>query len=1138
MNKISNKSNMWISILMVCLFQLPFFAATAFGQFSVTGRVVEETGEPFPGVYVLVRGTSIGTATDVNGSYTINVPDESSVLQFTFLGYNTQEIQVGSQRVINVTLMEDAQQFEELVVTALGISRERRALAYAVSDVRADDITGAHNVSPIMALQGQAAGVAITGSSGGMFGVSRMQIRGVSTIGGGGNTQPIFVVDGVILANQVRSGAGEWSQSTGDWGSDLNNLDPETFESITILKGAAATALYGSRGLHGAVVITTKSGRTAQGLGITVSQTFGFDHVRSGVDFQYKYGPGNAAGGNSRHPGQNRFRHDNFGYAYYGEDNMIESLRMMPASQYSGSWGPEFDGRPIESYGRRIIPYSPNRRHFVDAFDLGWNSTTNVTVQGGDQSSNFLVSGSHSTRKGWSPGSVFDRSSFLIRGNQAVSQFLRAEASVNFSQSVSSNPPANLQDNFMRNMWKNVFDTKYYRDQWETPHGGQPNTGSGDTNVDIPGINNWWTINVRDEQRKLTTIMPVARLIATVSDFSFSLEGNMRLHHVRYENKQRGTGPGMSGTANGTGGRYQIEQELYREGTIRATTAYMTKINDFDFGMTVGGEWWINNGSTSNTMATEGGLVAPNQFFMGNSRNTRSGSASATGSRRTSSVFFLGTLSWKSQVYVDFTGRNDWSSTLVYRDGSGNNSYFYPSIGGSWIFSETFDLPNYVTMGKVRLSWAQVGNDMGAYSINQAYGSGTTEWVDGSLIQRHTYPSSLVDPSLKPERKNSVELGTDLHFFNNRLNFEFTYYKENTKDQIIQLGMPIESGISNNRINAGNIQNQGVEIVLRGQPVRTRDFRWDVNLMWARNTNKIIELHPTMGQFFHLAGDAMGGDFDTQSVAEIGGQYGTLQSGAKPKMHNGMKVLYWDQGQLSGRYMKSDEVQNVGKIEPDFTGSFRNNFTWKGVFVSVLLDFRWGGNFASWSNRYGTTWGILESTLKYRDSASGGLTWTSKYEERGFDTFHDGVIPDGIFNPDAAVWVTMANGQTRNVSGMTYREAYDAGIIEPTHASNYWTNQTNWNVGILTNHWFHEVKYIGLRNISIGYTIPNRFVERVGIRNLRLSLEGNNLGYLYSSLPNNLNPQSTSGNRNDNSYFERVLSPHVGTYNFTLRFNL
>jgi len=494
----------------------------------------------------------------------------------------------------------------------------------------------------------------------------------------------------------------------------------------------------------------------------------------------------------------------------------------------------------------------------------------------------------------------------------------------------------------------------------------------------------------------------------------------------------------------------------------------------------------------------------------------------------------MANIAWKNQLFLDITGRNDWSSALVYSDGSGNYSYFYPSVSASWIFTEAFSLPEAFSFGKLRASWAQVGNDTNPYDINKGYSLGTTEIEGGQYVYSNTKSTTLVDPNILPERKNSFEIGADLRFFNNRLSTDIAYYNEAITNQISTIPLPGETGLNSMLTNVGTLTNKGFELSLKVVPVQSRDFKWTSTFNYWDNTTMVSKLREEVGAYKTLANsDITYGNFRVGAVAFEDGEYGVLMSDTKPKVDaNGNNILTWRSGQRGAILTRSYEVQEVGKINPDFEGSWDNTFNYKNLSLSVLLDARFGGHIASYSNKYGTAYGLLESSLKWRDEAHGGITWTSQYEDTKGQVFHDGMIPNGVF-PEGQT-VVAPSGQTVNVGGMSYQAAYEAGYVEPTHAALYTYFESSWSGGVINDNWFNEVKYIALRNISVGYTLPKTLAQKMKAQNLYVALNARNIGYLYNSLPNNLNPESFRGTSSSASFRERSFTPYTATYTMTL----
>lgn len=1124
----------------VLLFVALLFIQGAIAQTTVSGVVSDDAGIPLPAVNVVEKGTSNGTSSDFDGNYTIDVA-EGATLTFSSLGFASQDILVGNQTSINVSLAEDASQLDEVVVTALGIKREQKAIGYAMTEVKGEELAKTNTVNPVSALQGKAAGVSIGGSDGGLFGNSKIQIRGVSTLNSA-NNQPIFVIDGVILENNTSNASADYAGDSNDFGNILKNLNPDDYKSVSILKGAAATALYGSRGINGVVLIESKDGANARGIGISIKHSLGIDRAYKQPAFQNEYGPGTLAGyvdyGNQDGNGE-YFRFDT-GQFYYNEQGVPTLINNGGAGL---SYGPKFDGRPIEDYDGTIIPYSPVKNNMLDVYDTGYNSNTSVSLSGGDENGNFYLSDSYNLRTGIMPDNSFRRNSLLFSGSYNLAPWLTANASVSFTTSSSKNPRNDISQSYFDGTFERLYNTEKYTQQqyWQAPHGGIPSSDFGDQYANAPNRGLWFGYYNTDKVNEEQVVRPVVRLTAQPTDWlTITAEGNLNHYTTRYEEKALG-----SGFAN-EGGYYELRHYDDVSKTGKLTFNFNKEFNDdFTAQFLMGGEIW--NQEKSNTrVRTDGGLIVPGKYYVENSKRTKLSEAKISDTKQINSLYFLASVAYKDQLFLDVTGRNDWSSALVYTNGEGNYSYFYPSVSGSWAFSENFTDASWLTFGKLRASWAQVGSDTSPYTINKGYGLGTYELPDGSFVYKNSVNSTLVDRSIKPELKSSFEVGADIRFFSNRLGIDVAYYDETITEQIGAIPLPSDSGYNELFTNIGTLTNSGLELSLTGSPIRTENFEWKSTFNYWNNTTKIKDMHDDLGEYKKLGGDITYGNFRIGSVAFEGGEYGVLYSDSNPKLYqamdaegnaiddlnNGKKVLVWSDSRRGAYFERSYEAERVGKIQPDFEGSFNNEFTYKGLSLSVLLDARYGGHIASYSSRYGTSYGYLERSLRGRDAAHGGLPWTSEYTDTQGQQFGDGIIPDGVFADDQEV--TAPDGSTVNVGGLTYQEAYDQGFVEPTHAS-YYNYQTNsWGNGVVNDDWFTELKYIAVRNVSFGYNLPKSISDKLGARNLYMGLNARNLGYLYNSMPNDINPESFRGTSSTETYRERAFSPYVASYTMTI----
>ena len=457
-------------------------------------------------------------------------------------------------------------------------------------------------------------------------------------------------------------------------------------------------------------------------------------------------------------------------------------------------------------------------------------------------------------------------------------------------------------------------------------------------------------------------------------------------------------------------------------------------------------------------------------------------------------------------------------------------------------------------MAKFRGSWAQVGNDTQPYIINSAYSFSNVKH-DGVNVPTLSVPSTAYTLNLKPERKTSWEFGLDWRFVNNRFGIDFAYYKENTKDQIMSIAVPGVSGLSSQLINAGNIENRGIELALNTTPIETKDWTWDLNFTYTHNKSKIVELHPDAAEYIELSGSAAYGNYRVASVAEVGGAYGLLKSDSMPLKDTGVKdddgnivvkgsgknVLIWNQSRQNAYYRRSGEIQDIGDINPKFLGSLNTSLRWKNLRLNVSLDGRWGGYVANFNARYATVSGVSEYSLKYRDSAHGGATYTSHWNGK---TYHDGVIPDGIFLTGTVITMPDRNGDGKYdtytvgtglyATGETFRELMDKGIVEPTHAGAWHLGVNSWGGGVVNEAWFNKLNYIALREVSLSYSLPTNWASKVGAKGINLTATGHNLGYLHNSLPNNANPESVRGT---NSHEFRIRSLEGTTASFTFTVN-
>ncbi len=1080
---------------------------------TITGTVTfAEDNSPLPGVNVLVVGTQRGTITDIDGDYSLELPEGAEELRFSYIGMAPQVVPIPSDTdVVDIEMQVSASAMDALVVTALGIERQKRTIGYSSTSLTGDNVSVSSAINPVDALQGRVSGVDIQQTDGGTFGGSRITLRGNSVLGE--NNQPIFVVDGVVYDNQI-SGGSQWSVGGDDWGNQLKNLNPDEFESVNVLKGAAATALYGSRAINGVVEITTKRGSARPGIGVRFSQRTHIKDPYDGPAFQNLYGPGTipgaASGLNDPFNVGNEFYVDSQGRPYYQRTQL--------------SYGPRMDGQTmvLDLDGETMIPNNPTPDNFLDLYERGFYSNTNLQFDGGNETTTFLVSGTNTAETGTTPNNDFNRSSIFTRVTHDISDLISADVGLSYSHSKAKNPPrSDFQQSFITSPYFRNYDTDKWDDQYMADHGGVPSTDYGDPLGSVPGLNRFFTIYEDSHERIEESLRLTTKVKFNITDwFNIDVDGYINNYYINSEDKELG-----QGYAN-AGGSYALGHERREEYDGKVFFNFLGQLNEDLFGSITFGAEHLNTEASSSRAWTDGGLTVPGQYFINNSINTPNTSASIFGTKQLNSVLSYANLEYKEQLFLNVTARNDWTSTLTYSDGSGNNSYFYPSASLSWLAGQTFDLPDYLTYAQLRVSYAEVGNDYDIYSINPGFShQGNLQSLTGQNLVRVGYTSNVVpNLNLQPERKKAWEIGADIRMFDERIGLDVTWYKENTINQILEIPVPYETGVNAQLINAGNIQNRGIEVALNTRLIESTDLRWGMDFTYTRNRNMIKSLHEDISRY-NLYESATYGNLRVGTVAFVDEEWGVLYSDSAPAVdpETGMKLLNWTSAYRSAYYVRSGEQQKVGNMNPDFLGSMSSDLYYKGFSLSFLLDVKIGGDVVNYVGRYGVAYGNLESSLKYRDEAHGGISWTSEYDGV---TYNDGVIPEGIFVDGTTI-------EGVDVGGMTYQEAYDQGIVEPTHAGgwHYWNN--SWGTGVINDNVVHENSYIGIREVMLGYDLPLSITEELQVTNVRVSVFGRDLGFLYKTMPDNIHPFSVRSTNAGAAHVWGVM-PYVRTLGVNL----
>ncbi|MDR2915666.1 MAG: SusC/RagA family TonB-linked outer membrane protein [Tannerella sp.] len=1059
---------------------------------AVTGVVSDEYG-PVAGAAVTVKGTTRGIVTDANGHFSLEVKKGEAVV-ISYLGYVTQEFVYNGEPRLTITLVEDTQKLDEVVVTALGMTRDKKALGYAMTELKGDDLAKSNIVNPVNALQGKVAGVQINMGTAGPQSSQRILIRGNTSMSD--NNQPIFVIDGIIIDNEVTKKGGKAER---DFGNDLKNLNSDDFETVSVLKGAAATALYGSRASNGVILITTKKGKKGEGLGISFSHTQQWEKVYDSPDLQNEFGMGT--------------------YPLWPIAKDGTEIRNIESGR---NFGPKYDYKPYTVSSLYEGIHRPYEDNLKEMYQTGRYVNTNVALSGGTDKSTFRFSFSNLNNEGTSLNNKMTRNSLSLNATQDISKYVKAEAGFTYVNTESKNPTYQGGDgspvyDFAYSVPRS-YDTKYWKQHYRSE------AGDGYNGDDPFGYSKYLFDYLENNEKEADeNYRAYLKVNFNLTDWlKIIVNGDMNRLYRKYEKET------LAVEKDGfRGAGYNLNERKKLQYRLNAMVTATKSFGDFNVNGSFGAERFDEQNARHNSQ-TNNGLRVPGVFELNNSVDPATTDAFAgINEKRTNTVFGIISTDWKGQYFLEVTGRNDWSSTLRYVNGTGTVSYFYPSVNGSWILTETFreSIPRAISFAKIRASYAVVGKDCDPYFITDPgtylyYNSFKDDYFGSGTYPYFKYANdNLGDGNLKPEKQHAIEFGLEYRMFNNRLGLDVAYYKTNTKNQILALGTSPETGVANRIINAGNIQNQGVEVLITGTPVQTKDWMWDLSFTFTKNKNKIIDLYPGVTKY-----RLQGGGLDTEAWATEGGAYGDIYTSyAYKRDEKGNRLL-----NSAGDWIRSGTSEKVGSLQPDFLLGFTTNVSWKGLTLGAIFDARFGGDIMSGSYNYGMSSGSLKGSLKGRTQEYGGL-------ERTLDdgrTVYDGMIPDGVFDKGSVV---SYNGETVDVGGMTYRKAYELGYVKPISAYYYYDNTYSWTKGIREAA-VHELSFIALREVSIYWDIPRKWLNKAFIKGGNLGFVVRNVGFLYNSLPDNIHPEGLKSNMSA-EYLEAGGSVYSRSYGIKLNLN-
>ncbi|HLL95005.1 MAG TPA: SusC/RagA family TonB-linked outer membrane protein [Spirosoma sp.] len=1006
--------NFWRSTFIIRLYHALLFLLALSGQPlsaqspTIKGTVRDDQNQPLPGVNVVVKGTTTGTLTNADGTFSLTTPNAltpKDILVFSFIGYTTLEVPFTGQTTLILQLRVDNQMLNEVVVTALGIKREEKSLGYAAQTVNQNAVIDAKTNNWVNTLSGKVAGLNIQGTGAGPVGSSRITLRGESSLNLD-NNQALIVVDGVPISNRI-TGTGYNSHlsadSPVDYGSNVSDLNPDDIETVTVLKGPGATALYGSRAAGGALIITTKSGaRKDKGIGITINSNFNIDQVNRWPDYQFEYGEGRTSA--------------NFSYG-----DSPDGANTGTTVAAGRAWGPKFNGQSYYQYNPNSpdgkpterTPWVAHRDYISGFFQAGTTHSNNISLEGGGENGSARLSLTYLKNKWIIPNTGFERLNAALSVNQKIASRLRITGRANYSNKRSDNLPLAGYNNQSLMYFLILGTAPNIRPEWFKPY-WQP----GLENVqqrnpfnptpDNPYLGMYEMLNKMNKHGLIGNLSATYQitdkldlLVRSGVDMSFEFRSQQRpFSMTRFPR-----------------GMYREQNVFSYESNTDFLLTYRASLpRRFNLTASAGGNAMRQTYDFAGLYADQ--LAQPGIYQISNSLDQAVADPLKT-KRAINSLYASSQLSYDEKIFVDITGRNDWSSTLPAR----NNSFFYPSVSTSFLLNELFTLPNAVSFAKVRASWAQVGNDTRPYQ--------TARYYDRIYGNSFTNPSTLFNADLKPEITSSYEVGLDWRLFRNRLGLDVAYYDNRSRNQILAIPLDPVSGFANAVINAGLINSRGVEVKLTGKPMVKPNFTWNTTLLWSRNRSYVRELAAGITTQVIYAHNT-----NVSIEARVGGLMGDLYGRGFQRAPDG-QIIYSSVGLPA----PLDPVaKKRGNAFADWRASLANEFLIRTVRVSVLLDGQKGGSLYSQTNHKNNTLGKTRVTLPGRDEGIVG---------QGVVRQADGTFTPNTVNVPASAYydnyyqITNAETNIFDASFLKIREARFEFNLPPSLLSRFGVRQTS-----------------------------------------------------------------------------------------------
>ena len=1085
MNAIHNlKHQLLTAITAVAILTGLSFAATAQQTLKVNGTVVSAAdNSALPGLTVVVKGSTVGTVTNIDGKYTIDAPADG-VLQFSFIGFTTQEVPVGGKTTIDVTMQVSTEAIDEVVVTALGIKREEKSLGYSVGKVGSDELTRVVQENVLSSMAGKVTGVQINQTGGAGSSVS-MIIRGATSLST--DNQPLFVVDGVPMSSSINNVGGFGSDNRVDYGNAISDIDPESIESVSILKGPSAAALYGTRAGNGVVLITTKKANQNQGMKIEVVSNTVFDIPSRYLDIQTKF----AFGARSYTP-------DAF------EDGILPAFS--PAEAAGG--GPELNkgywqvqpfaqldanGVPIPT---ELVSYPNNYKNFINR--NAFTTTNSVAVSSAGEKVNYRLGVSNMTNKGLVPNSDLNRNNFSISATSKVRKNLTVSTDFSYTHNWADNRPSTQERGTNPLQWAAWTPANVDIRQLEDYKLGGTQIKTIGAGFENPYYLAYGIENSFNRNRLLGNLMGTWEISPNLSIMGrYSLNKTDEVRETKMD-------PGYSKEPNN--GTYGIVTGESLERNMDALLTYKNTWNDFNLSASIGGNVLYSRGSSiSNSAKSGSGLIIPYVYTIQNIKNTALNYSNSRYERAINSVYAMANFGWRDMIYLDLTARNDWSSTLPEE----NRSYFYPSASLSLMINNMIDFGSNVNLLKLRGGIAQVGNDTSPYSLYATYYD-AGQWGEAIRLGK---PASLLNPTLLPEEATSYEIGVDFKGFNNRLRFEGTYYKEDNRNQILNPPLAGSTGFSSIKINAGLLQSKGWEFMLGYTAIKTSDWTWDLNLNFTTNDTYLLELSDGVDfiDFWDEARvkntawvkndseghDGLIGNLYTRKILRVTDETSPYYN--YPLLPEG-EDAEWQRG---------DEYEKVGNYNPDFMMGLQSALSYKNFTLSMTFDWRSGGQYVSQTWRYMTESVISNTWLEQLVTPPDGLGGQPSQALRDWVVANaDQLIytnnprPVGGPTPDYGGFYTDYYTGVGTYDGVfapgVYGHYDDNGkfILEKENLGGAGTEirpyvaSYPWDIGEAN---LFDADYIKLREIALSYNLPDKYTSKIGVQDVNFSVYSRNI---------------------------------------------